>query len=103
MILPQTVVLLPLEKFLASGRRVDLLTRMCLLDLKTHLMVAANYVVSSVDLMPEDDLDVRGLVDDAAVLVFTLSWLIEHRDLDQSHLVRHWRGDNDIIGEIEAT
>ena len=96
---PQTVVLLHLAKYLALVVAL-IADEIVPFHLKTHLMVAANYVVSSVDLMPEDDLDVRGLVDDAAVLVFTLSWLLEHRDLDQSHLVRHWRGENDIIGEI---
>ena len=68
---------------------------------KTHLMVAANYVISAVDLMPEDDFDVRGLVDDGAVLVLTIFWLRHQRGLEEDTLRRHWQGDNDIISEIE--
>ena len=69
---------------------------------KTQLMIAANYVFSSVDLMPEDKLDVRGLVDDAAVLALTLYWLLRHRDMDADLIRRHWQGDSDIVSEIDS-
>ena len=51
--------------------------------------------------MPEDDLDVRGLVDDGTVLVLTLFWLLRSRGLDEDLLRRDWQGDRDIINEID--
>ncbi|MCY3796389.1 MAG: hypothetical protein OXG84_01175 [Chloroflexi bacterium] len=69
---------------------------------KTQLMVAANYVFSSVDLMPEKQMDVRGLVDDCAVLVLTLHWLLHKQGLRADLLRRHWgKSKGDIISKID--
>ena len=96
---PQANILQPLPKLLALV--VSLIVDSSVpIELKTHLMVAANYVFSSVDLMPEDDLDVRGLVDDSAVLVLTLFWLWRHRGLQEDLIRLHWQADSDIIVEI---
>lgn len=97
---PQAEVLQPLAKLLALV--VSLIHDAHVpFEHKTKLMVAANYVLSSVDLMPENEMDVEGLVDDGAVLVLTLSWLIKHRSLAEDHLCRHWQGSDDIISEID--
>jgi len=68
--------------------------------LRTQLMVAVNYVISTVDLMPEDGLEVRGLVDDSAVLVMTLDWLLRQNEFNVETLQAHWRGGYDIISKI---
>lgn len=68
--------------------------------LRTQLMVAVNYVISTVDLMPEDGLEVRGLVDDSAVLVMTLDWLLRQREFEVETLHAHWRRSDDIISKI---
>ena len=97
---PQAELLLPLVELL--GLVVDLIgDERVPIGSKTHLMVAANYVFSSVDLMPEHDSDVGGLVDDAAVLVLTLYWLLNVRDLEEDTLRHHWQGDTDIVSEID--
>ena len=70
---------------------------------KTPLLVAANYVFSSIDLMPEQNLggEISGLVDDGAVLALTLFWLMQQGDFDKAILFRHWAGGDSIVGEIQ--
>lgn len=70
---------------------------------KTPLLVAANYVFSSTDLMPEasDGSDVNGLIDDGAVLVLTVYWLMQQENFDRSLLFAHWPGGESIVGEIQ--
>lgn len=68
---------------------------------RTQLMVAANYVISSVDLMPEHQLEVRGLVDDGVVMVLTLSWLLRLDGFEAGALRRHWKGAEDIVALVE--
>lgn len=71
---------------------------------KTPLMVAVNYVFSTLDLMPEDQdaLEVGGLVDDGAVLVLTLYWLVRQDQFANEILISHWPGGDSILDEIEA-
>jgi len=68
--------------------------------LRTQLMVAVDYVISTVDLMPEVGLEVRGLVDDSAVLVMTLDWLLRQKEFNVETLHAHWQGGYDIISKI---
>lgn len=96
---PEAEILMPLAKLLEIVVSLISDTRVTY-EQKTSLMVAANYVFSSVDLMPEDELDVNGLVDDGAVLVLTLYWLWRHRGVDEEILRSLWQSDSDIIGEI---
>ena len=97
---PQANLLLRLTDLLSLA--LDLLVaRDVPVDLKTHLMVATNYVFSSVDLMPEDTLDVRCLVDDVTVLVLAFHWLLDKQNLDPETVHRHWRADSDAVAEIE--
>lgn len=67
---------------------------------KSTLFVAANYVFSTEDLISETVYSVRGLVDDAAVLILSLFWLCKHGDLDESLLQESWNYPTDIIGYI---
>ncbi len=68
---------------------------------KSALMVAANYVFSSVDLMPEnsENGEVRALVDDGAVLALSLTWLLRQEDFDLTTIDRHWPGGSSIREE----
>ncbi|MYD09641.1 MAG: hypothetical protein F4X02_06320 [Chloroflexi bacterium] len=100
---PQTKILLCLAPFL------DVLIRLIdddrvTYEFKTPLMVAVNYVFSTLDLMPEDEdkLSVDGLVDDGAVLVLTLHWLMHKDPFAKELLIRHWPGGESIVEEIEA-
>lgn len=68
---------------------------------KTSLMVAANYVFSDIDLIPESHIEVDGLVDDAAVLVLTLYWLLQQEDFDNSIAFAHWPGGADLSTEVD--
>ena len=70
---------------------------------KTALMVTANYVFSSIDLMPEDSdkRDVSGLVDDGAVLALTFCWLLRQDEFDKAILYSHWPGGDTIINETD--
>ena len=97
---PQGEILQPLTKLLALVVSLIVDARVGIAH-KTRLMVAANYVFSSVDLMPEDDLDVSGLVDDGAVLVLTLYWLLHHSGFEADIVRSNWPVDNDIISEID--
>ena len=100
---PRTKVLLCLAPYL------DLLVRLIdddrvTYELKTPLMVSVNYVFSTLDLMPEDEdgLEVSGLVDDAAVLVLTLHWLLQNDQFEKELLYSHWPGGESIFEEIEG-
>ena len=66
-------------------------------------MVTANYVFSSIDLMPEDSdkRDVSGLVDDGAVLALTFCWLLRQDEFDKAILYSHWPGGDTIINETD--
>ena len=68
---------------------------------KTPLMVAANYVFSDVDLIPESNIDVHGLVDDGAVLTLTLYWLLQQQNFDKSIIFGHWPGGDALVAEVE--
>ena len=68
---------------------------------RTQLMVAANYVISTVDLMPEDKFEVHGLVDDSAVLVLALSWLLRQSGFTAEKLGAHWQGQGDIVDLLD--
>ncbi len=99
---PQTEILLHLTSFL------DLVIRLIddkriRFDHKAALMVAANYVFSSLDLLPEDPdkQDVHSLVDDGAVLAFTLYWLLQQDQFDQAILSSHWPGGISIVSEAK--
>ncbi len=98
---PRTTILLHLEPFL------DLLMRLIdddgvSFEVKTPLLVAANYVFSSLDLMPEnlDSADANSLVDDGAVLAISLYWLLQQDSFDKAVIVRHWPAGASIIEEI---
>lgn len=98
---PQTAILIYLAPLLdliirlLDDRRVGF-------ELKTPLMVAANYVFSSIDLMPEsgDNLDASLLMDDGAVLALTMYWLLRQDGFDTSILYDHWPAKDALVGEI---
>lgn len=69
-------------------------------SLKSSLFVAANYVFSTEDLISETIHNVRGLVDDAAVLVLSLKWLCNQGNLDESIVQENWNNPTDIVGYI---
>lgn len=69
-------------------------------ELKTSLLVAAHYVFSKIDLIPEKHDDVEALVDDAAVLVLTLVWLMDQDQFDNTLLNDHWPEKGDVNTEI---
>lgn len=97
---PQANIIEPLPKLL--GLVVSLIADAHVMhNYKSDLMVAANYVISSVDLMPEDNLNVVGLVDDSAVIIFTLDWILSGSYIDEDILRRHWEDDSDVISEIK--
>ena len=68
---------------------------------KSALMVATNYVFSSLDLVPEDidKLEVNSLVDDGAVLALSLYWLLQQDDFDLALLANHWPGGASVRQE----
>lgn len=68
---------------------------------KSSLLVAANYVFSTDDLISEKVHNVRGLVDDVAVLVLSLNWLCKVGDLEETIVQECWNSPTDIISFIE--
>ncbi len=68
---------------------------------KTRLMLAENYVFSTIDLVKEDNRRPHSLVDDAAVLSLTLYWLLRQKNFDKSILQASWQRDTSIEDEIE--
>lgn len=94
----QVVLLVPdllaLLVRLARDPRVPLLV-------KARLLLAAAYVISPVDLMPEAVLGVIGLADDAGVLALTLMWIQGVAGLDPLVLRENWAGSGDVIAIID--
>lgn len=86
--------LLALVVRLAQDKRVPFL-------LKGQLLLAAVYVLSPFDLIPEAMLGVLGLTDDAGVLVLALMWIKSIAGLDHAILRENWSGSGDVIEVID--
>ncbi len=69
---------------------------------KARLLLAAAYVISPFDLMPEAMLGVIGLADDAGVLVLVLMWIQSIAGIDQAVLRENWSGSGDVIAVIDG-
>lgn len=65
---------------------------------KAQLALAAAYVVSPIDFLPEAALGVLGLTDDMTVLALVLYWLQNLNKIDRAVLRDNWPGD----GQVEA-
>ncbi len=78
---------------LANDPRIDF-------ELKTSLLVAAHYVYSAIDLIPDVEDNVRTLVDDGAVLILSMSWLIQQENIGSELIKEHWTGKEDAGEEI---
>ena len=87
--------LLALVVRLARDRRVPF-------RLKGQLVLAAAYVLSPFDLVPEAMLGVIGLSDDAGVLVLVLMWIKGITSIDPQVLRDNWSGAGDVIEVIEG-
>ena len=70
-------------------------------EYKTQLMLAENYVYSTIDLVKDDQQRPHSLVDDAAVLALTLYWLLRQKNFDKSILQACWQQDTGAGEEIE--
>ena len=70
--------------------------------LKGQLLLAAAYVISPFDLVPEAMLGVIGLSDDAGVLVLVLMWIKGLASVDAQVLRENWSGRGDVIDVIES-
>jgi len=68
---------------------------------KTQLMLAENYVFSTIDLVKDDVRRPQSLVDDAAVLALTLYWLLHQPSFDISILRSCWHRDTNVEDEVE--
>ena len=97
---PETVLLLSLLPMLGVVERLISDKRVGY-EHKTRLMVAENYVFSTVDLVKEDNRQPKSLVDDAAVLVLTLHWLLHKAELDKEILQDCWQQEKSAVNEIE--
>ena len=93
-VLSRLTPLLNLVVNLTSDPRIDF-------DLKINLLVAAHYVYSAMDLIPDVENNVRTLVDDGAVLVLTMSWLLQHDKIHSELINEHWSGKDDASQEIQ--
>ena len=71
------------------------------LEPKSKLIIAVNYVISSDDLIPEATEGVSGLIDDVAVLAFTLHWFENETDVDSDIWLEHWAGEDHALDTIE--
>ena len=80
---------------LARDRRVPFIV-------KAQLLLAAAYVLSPFDLVPEALLGVIGLADDAGVLALVLLWITKVASVDQQVLRDHWSGNRDVIDLIDT-
>lgn len=87
--------LLALVVRLARDKRVPFM-------LKGQLLLAAAYVISPFDLVPEAVLGVIGLADDAGVLVLVLMWIRGIASVDHQVLRDNWSGQGDVIDVIEG-
>lgn len=65
---------------------------------KAQLALAAAYVISPIDFLPEAALGVLGLSDDLTVLALVLYWLQSMNKIDREVLRDNWPGD----GQVEA-
>jgi uncharacterized membrane protein YkvA (DUF1232 family) len=65
---------------------------------KAQLALAAAYVISPIDFLPEAALGVLGLTDDLTVLALVLYWLQSLNKVDRQALRDNWPGD----GQVEA-
>ncbi|MDZ4767324.1 MAG: YkvA family protein [Chloroflexota bacterium] len=74
---------------LARDQRVPFL-------LKAQLLLAAAYVISPIDLMPEAVLSVLGLADDAGVLALVLMFISGMRGVDEQILSDNWSGSGNV-------
>ena len=93
-VLSRLTLLLNLVVNLASDPRIEL-------EPKTQLLVAAHYVYSAIDLIPDVENNVRTLVDDGAVLVLTMSWLMREDKIPDELIDEHWSGKDDASQEIQ--
>jgi uncharacterized membrane protein YkvA (DUF1232 family) len=95
----QIVLLVPdllvLVVRLARDKRVPFL-------LKAQLLLAAAYVLSPVDLVPEAILGVIGLAEDAGVLALVLTWISGIRGVDKQVLRDNWSGAGDVEQAISG-
>jgi uncharacterized membrane protein YkvA (DUF1232 family) len=87
--------LLVLTVRLAKDSRVPLLV-------KGQLLLAAAYVISPVDLMPEAVLGVIGLAEDAGVLALVLYWLKHMGRVDLEVLRENWPGKEEVDHVIDG-
>lgn len=87
--------LLALVVRLARDKRVPFM-------LKGQLLLAAAYVISPFDLVPEAMLGVLGLGDDAGVLVLVLMWIRGIASVDHQVLRENWSGQGDVLDVIEG-
>jgi uncharacterized membrane protein YkvA (DUF1232 family) len=79
---------------LARDRRVPFL-------LKGQLLLAAAYVLSPIDLIPEALIGVLGLTEDAGVLALVLMWISGVAGIDRQVLRDNWSGAGDVIEAID--
>lgn len=68
---------------------------------KTQLMLAENYVFSTIDLVKDDIRRPQSMVDDAAVLALTLHWLVGQPAFDNSLMQACWQRDTKVEVELE--
>jgi uncharacterized membrane protein YkvA (DUF1232 family) len=68
---------------------------------KARLLLAAAYVISPVDLMPEAMLGVIGLADDAGALTLVLLWIQGVAGINPQVLRDNWAGSGDVITVID--
>ncbi|MXX49701.1 MAG: DUF1232 domain-containing protein [Chloroflexi bacterium] len=64
------------------------------------LMLAISFVISSADLIPDEEGKLHTLRDDVAVLTFTLQWLLREADIPVEVLNEHWIQDVDPVETI---
>lgn len=71
------------------------------ISVKGQLALAAAYVLSPLDLMPEGILGVIGLADDAGVLALVLYWLKGLGKVDPTVLSDNWPGQDNVETVID--
>jgi len=97
---PETELLLKLFPLLGAVERL-ISDKRVRYEHKTRLMLAENYVFSTIDLVKEDNRRPHSLVDDAAVLTLTLYWLLRQPTFDKSILQACWQQDTSLEDEVE--
>ncbi|MDE2775673.1 MAG: hypothetical protein OXI77_07025 [Chloroflexota bacterium] len=68
---------------------------------KAQLMLAENYVFSTIDLVKDDERRPQSLVDDAAVLILTLHWLLSHPGFQNEILHACWQPESNVEYELD--